>query len=157
MLSITFTIFANSSLPFSDLASTVGWRSTWAFIHTNVIHIFDKWSQMSTSDLVVGLLCIYCAWIVHELCSGLALIRSFLFWKFWLRKRTGCFGSTGQSHWSLSISPRGLEARFLFLMHTHTCIWTPKASHTQRHMYSVRWPSITQPGDCATGQWKHIC
>lgn len=95
---------------------------------------------MSTSDLVVGLLCIYCAWIVHELCSGLALIRSFLFWKFWLRKRTGCFGSTGQSHWSLSISPRGLEARFLFLMRTHTCIWTPKASHTQRHMYSVPGP-----------------
>lgn len=68
--------------------------------------------------------------IVHKLGSGLALINSFGFGKFGLWKRTGWFASTGQSHWSRSMSPRGLEARFLFPMHTHA--YGHQKPHTQR-------------------------
>lgn len=44
------------------------------------------------------------------------------------------FPSTGQSHWSFSMSPRGLKAGLLFLTHTHTHMHmdTKRLTHTHR-------------------------
>lgn len=94
--------------------------------------------------------------IVHMLCLGLALIRSCGFGKFWLWKRTGCFASTGQRHWSLSMSPRGLEARFLFLTHTHAYGHQTLHTHTEAHVFCSRPAYHTARGLCHRTVETHL-